>query len=71
LNLIEKALKRLRQGRVTAAWELLRRARDERTVAVPPQRLASELCCSKCGGSMEHVCSWVCIERCPHCDRMR
>ena len=25
--------------------------------------------CLKCGGPTEHVCSWVCVDICPKCDR--
>ncbi len=26
--------------------------------------------CEKCGGPTYHVCSWVCVDICPKCDRM-
>ena len=26
--------------------------------------------CPKCGTPTTHVCSWVCVERCPKCDHI-
>lgn len=53
------------------AWGYVSWRRADRQYRLLDRTDAAEVrLCSKCGTRTEHVCSWVCIERCPRCDRL-